>query len=101
MNNPDDYKQIAKDIATFSVLGSIAMIGRILASREKNTVGYNVRRTLAGGIVATFVGFAVQDYIQSQTMIYAAVGITGSAAPEIIDSIVFRMKDWLLKTRIR
>ena len=100
MNSPEEYKQIAKDIATFSVLGAVAMIGRILASREKHTLGYNLRRTIAGGIVATFVGFGVQDYIQSQTMIYAAVGITGSAAPEIIDSIIFRLKDWLQKTKL-
>jgi hypothetical protein len=85
MSQPDDFQNTLKDICVFSVSGGSAMLARILVSKDKNTAGYYIRRMTAGAIVSVFVGFALQDQIQSLAMRYAAVGLAGAASPEIID----------------
>jgi hypothetical protein len=98
MNQPDDYEQIAKDGFIFSVLGSIAMLSRIILSQEKHNIGYIVRRMTAAGIVSAFVGLSLQDVIESATLRYAAVGLAGAAAPEIVDVALFWVRNKLKKT---
>lgn len=98
MNQPDDYEQIAKDGFIFSVLGSIAMLSRIILSQEKHSVGYIVRRMTAAGIVSAFVGLSLQDVIESPPLRYAAVGLAGAAAPEIVDVALFWVRNKLKKT---
>lgn len=97
MNQPEDYNRIAKDITIFGITGSVAMLARILVSPEKQSVGYVIRRLTAGAIVSVFVGFALQDQLESLTMRYAAVGLTGAAAPEIIDTALFWVRKKLKK----
>ena len=73
------------DIARFAPLGAAAMLARILMSQEPVTFGYIMRRMAAAGITSVLVGFAVQDYIHSEGLRFAAVGMAGYAAPEILD----------------
>jgi hypothetical protein len=54
-------------------------------SESPVTFGYIVRRMAAAGITSVLVGFAVQDYIHSEGLRFAAVGMAGYAAPEILD----------------
>jgi hypothetical protein len=87
-SNPDDYSQLAKDSIIASALGSAGMVSRILLSQEKLTLGWIVRRTLAAGLVSILVGFALQEQIQSMTMRFAAIGLAGASAPEVLDSAI-------------
>ncbi|CAB4139372.1 hypothetical protein UFOVP340_32 [uncultured Caudovirales phage] len=87
-SNPDDYSQLAKDSVIASALGAAGMVSRILLSEEKLTLGWIVRRTLAASIVSVLVGFALQDQVQSLTMRFAAIGLAGASAPEVLDSAI-------------
>jgi hypothetical protein len=97
MNQPEDYNNMTKEITIFGVTGGVAMLARILVSTEKQSIGYVVRRLTAAAIVSVFVGFALQDQIQNMSMRYAAVGLTGAAAPEIIDVALFWVRKRLKK----
>jgi hypothetical protein len=74
------------DIARFAPLGAAAMLARILMSQEPVTFGYIVRRMAAAGITSVLVGFAVQDYIHSEGLRFAAIGMCGYCAPELCDA---------------
>ena len=87
-SSPDDYSQLAKDSIIASALGSAGMVSRILLSEEKLTLAWIVRRTLAAGLVSILVGFALQDHIQSMTMRFAAIGLSGASAPEVLDAAI-------------
>lgn len=86
--SPEDYSQLAKDSIIASALGAAGMVSRILLSEEKLTLGWIIRRTLAAGLVSILVGFALQDHIQSMTMRFAAIGLAGASAPEVLDSAI-------------
>lgn len=88
VSNPDDYSQLAKDSIIASALGSAGMVSRILLSQEQLTIGWIVRRTLAAGLVSILVGFALQDQVQSMTMRFAAIGLAGASAPEVLDAAI-------------
>ena len=87
-SSPDDYSQLAKDSVIASALGAAGMVSRILLSEEKLTLGWIVRRTLAAAIVSVLVGFALQEHIQSMTMRFAAIGLAGASAPEVLDAAI-------------
>lgn len=89
MSQPEDLNNITKEITIFGVTGGVAMLARILVSPEKQSIGYVIRRLTAAAIVSVFVGFAIQEQILNMSMRYAAVGLTGAAAPEIIDAGIF------------
>jgi hypothetical protein len=91
-SNPDDYSQLAKDSIIASALGSAGMVSRILLSQEQLTIGWIVRRTLAAGLVSILVGFALQDQVQSMTMRFAAIGLAGASAPEVLDAAIVYAK---------
>jgi hypothetical protein len=83
-----DYGTLAKDSLISSVLGSAAMIARLLLSPEPVGLVWIIRRALAACITAVFVGLVAQDYIHSKGALYAAIGISGASAPEIMDFII-------------
>jgi hypothetical protein len=86
---PDtDFQVMAKDSLISSVLGSAAMGARLLLSPEPVGLAWIVRRTLAACITAVFVGLVAQDYIHSKGALYASIGVSGAAAPEIMDFII-------------
>jgi len=87
-SNPDEYSQLVKDSIIASSLGAAGMVSRILLSEEKLTLGWIVRRTLAAAIVSVLVGFALQDQVQSLTMRFAAIGLAGASAPEVLDAAI-------------
>lgn len=73
------------DIARFAPLGAAAMLARILLSQEPVSLPWIIRRMAAAGITACLVGFVSQDYIHTEGLRYAAVGMSGYAAPEVLD----------------
>lgn len=90
MSNPPDadFSTMAKDSLISSVLGSAAMGARLLLSPEPVGLAWIIRRTLAACITAVFVGLIAQDYIHSKGALYASIGVSGAAAPEIMDFII-------------
>lgn len=100
MSQPEDIEKVIRDVAVFSVAGGSAMLARIMVSQDKQSAGYIIRRMLAGSIVSVFVGFALQDQIDSLAMRYAAVGLAGAAAPEIIDFSLAWLGKKLKKHRV-
>ena len=80
-----DTDKLWGDIARFAPLGAAAMLARILLSQEPVSIGWIIRRMSAAGITSVLVGFATQDYIHSEGLRFAAVGMSGYAAPEILD----------------
>ena len=87
-SDPNDLGQLAKDITVSSAIGASAMFSRIVVSDGKQTVWYYIGRMIAAAIVSVLVGLYLTDIIQSLTMRYAAVGLAGAAAPEIINFAV-------------
>lgn len=98
MNQPEEFQQIGKDAAVFSLLGSAAMLSRILLSDDKHSKGYYIRRMTAAGIVSAFVGLGLQDFIETTYLRYAAVGLAGAASPEIVDRCLIKVRQFLRKT---
>lgn len=88
----DDLDQMAKDGFASSILGSAAMAARILVSTERMTIGWMIRWATAAIITSAFVGIIAQDYIQNKGALYGAIGISGAAAPELIDFIIKYVK---------
>jgi hypothetical protein len=96
-SNPDEISQLAKDITVSSAIGASAMLSRILVSDGKQSVLYYVSRMTAAAIVSIFVGLYLTDVIESLTMRYAAVGLAGAAAPEIINFGIKRALKFITK----
>jgi hypothetical protein len=46
----------------------------------------------AAGITSVIVGFAVQDYLHSEGLRFAAVGMSGYLAPELLDYAIRLLK---------
>lgn len=86
--NPDDVPQEVKDGLVASVLGGLAMAGRLLLSETPVSAGWVIRRILAAAITALFVGFYAQDNITSVALRYSVVGASGYAAPECLDALL-------------
>lgn len=92
-SNPEDYSQLAKDSIIASSLGASGMVSRILLSKDKLSLPWIIRWMLAASIVSVFVGFALQDYVQSITLRFAAIGLSGASAPEVLDLAI----EWVRK----
>ena len=84
--------QTVKDGVVSGVLGGLAMVARLLLSTEPVTFGWVVRRIFAASITACFVGYGIQDHIQSIPLRMAVVGACGYAAPEITDYVILAIK---------
>ena len=84
--------QTVKDGVVSGVLGGLAMVARLLLSTEPVTFGWVVRRIFAASITACFVGYGIQDHIQSVPLRMAVVGACGYAAPEVTDYVLRYIK---------
>ena len=82
----DEYTSLLKDGIIAAALGAAGMVSRILLSKEPLTFGWIARRLLASGLVSIFAGFALQDHISSLSLRYACIGLSGAAAPELLDA---------------
>lgn len=87
-SNPEDLQQIAKDGVVTAALGSAAMVCRLLLSTEPVTAGWVIRRVLAAAVTSAFVGWAIADQIQSESLRFACVGAAGYCAPEVLDYVL-------------
>jgi len=87
-SSPEDLQQIAKDGVVTAALGSIAMVCRLLLSTEPVTAGWVIRRVLAAAVTSAFVGWAIADQIQSESLRFACVGAAGYCAPEVLDYVL-------------
>lgn len=83
--DPDQVPQEVKDGLVAGVLGSLAMAARLLLSQEPVSLGWVIRRLLAAGITALFVGFFLQEHVSSVPLRYAIIGVCGYSAPEVAD----------------
>lgn len=94
-NNFEEISQLVKDIIVSGVIGSAAMFSRIMVSDNTYTVGYYIGRMIVAAIVSALVGLYLNDTVQSLTLRYAAVGIAGAAAPEIINVSIKKLVKFL------
>jgi hypothetical protein len=90
--NPEEVPQEVRDGLVASVLGALAMAGRLLLSETPVSPGWVARRILAAAITALFVGFYAQDSIASVPLRYSVVGAAGYAAPECLDALLRAIK---------
>lgn len=94
-NNLDEISQLVKDIIVSGIIGASAMFSRIMVSDDTYTVGYYIGRMIVAAIVSALVGLYLNDTVQSLTLRYAAVGIAGAAAPEIINVSIKKLVKFL------
>lgn len=87
-SSPEELQQIAKDGVVTAALGSVAMVCRLLLSTEPVTAGWVIRRVLAAALTSAFVGWAIADQIQSESLRFACVGAAGYCAPEVLDYVL-------------
>lgn len=90
MSSPVDHEQLpqeVKDGFVAAVLGGLAMTARLLLSNNPVSVGWAVRRIFAASITALFVGFFLQDEVQSVALRYALIGACAYSAPEAADCV--------------
>jgi len=82
---PPDSDKLAAEAMRFLPIGAAAMLARIVMSQEKVSLGWVLRRMFFAGVTACLVGWATDGYLQSQGLRFAAVGLSGYAAPEVAD----------------
>lgn len=90
MSSPVDHEQLpqeVKDGVVAAVLGGLAMTARLLLSNNPVSVGWAMRRIFAASITALFVGFFLQDEVQSVALRYALIGACAYSAPEAADCV--------------
>jgi ABC-type enterobactin transport system permease subunit len=66
-----------------AALGGSAMIARLLLQKERASLGFIIRSSVAACVTAYFVNLAARDYITSESLRVCICGIAGFAAPEI------------------
>lgn len=71
------------DAARSGSIGFSMMIARRLLSPDKPPFLDVLLQAVAAAGVSVLVGWGASEYIQSQKLLYAVVGVAGFAAPEI------------------
>lgn len=66
-----------------AALGGSAMIARLLLQKERASLGFIIRSSVAACVTAYFVNLGARDYITSESLRVCVCGIAGFAAPEI------------------
>lgn len=66
-----------------AALGGSAMIARLLLQKERASLGFILRSSVAACVTAYFVNLAARDYVTSESLRVCVCGIAGFAAPEI------------------
>jgi len=71
---------------TAAIIGMAGMVAKILLSNDDSmTWGKAARHTLAAGIVAWLVNQGLRDVAMAEGLKTAALGVSGAAAPHIVD----------------
>jgi hypothetical protein len=66
-----------------AALGGSAMIARLLLQKERASLGFIIRSSVAACVTAYFVNLGARDYVSSESLRVCICGIAGFAAPEI------------------
>lgn len=83
MNPPPDQPDLWADAARSAPIGFSMMIARRLLSPDKPPLLDVFLQALAASGVSVLVGWGISDYISSEKLRYAVVGVAGFAAPEV------------------
>lgn len=81
-SQPPDPDLLA-DAARSGTIGFSMMIARRLLSPDKPPFLDVLLQAVAAAGVSVLVGWGASEYIQSQKLLYAVVGVAGFAAPEV------------------
>ena len=82
---PEEIPISLRDIGFGVIIGSASWLIRYLCSTDRQTVGYNLRRTAIAGLTSLLVGMATKGYFNSEAIGFAAAGCAGYASPELVD----------------
>lgn len=74
---------LLSDAARSGTIGFSMMIARRLLSPDKPPFLDVLLQAIAAAGVSVLVGWGASEYIQSQKLLYAVVGVAGFAAPEV------------------
>jgi hypothetical protein len=77
-----------KDGITSAALGAGAMTARLLADRERKSVGYIARRIGIACIIGFFSSMVIREYIHATGLQFAVVGALSYAGPEVCDFVL-------------
>jgi hypothetical protein len=66
-----------------AALGGSAMIARLLLQKERASLGFILRSSVAACLTAYFVNLGARDYVTSESLRVCICGVAGFAAPEI------------------
>lgn len=85
---PPDNPDLLLDGIKAASLGGAAMLARGLLSPNRLSWGGLARSAFAAAIVSALAGLALRDYVDSESLRYACIGLCGFAAPEICDAAI-------------
>lgn len=83
-----DAPDLISDALRAAPLGAAAMLARGLLSQERLSWGWIARSAVAAGVVSAIAGLALRDYVASESLRYACIGLAGFASPEIVDAAI-------------
>ena len=83
-----DAPDLISDALRAAPLGAAAMLARGLLSQERLSWGWIARSAVAAGVVSAIAGLALRDYVASESLRYACIGLSGFASPEIVDAAI-------------
>ena len=85
---PSETSDLVVDGLKAASLGGAAMLARGLLSSDKLSWGWIARSALAAAIISALAGMGLRDFVESESLRYACIGLCGFAAPEICDAAI-------------
>lgn len=85
---PPESPDIWADAIKAAPLGAAAMLARGLLSTERLSWAWIARSAAAAAVVSVLAGMALRDYVASESLRYACIGLAGFASPEIVDAAI-------------
>lgn len=77
--------KLMEDVLKFLPLGVASMVARITLAQKKVSWGFVLGQCAAAGIGSVLVGLAITDFIHSENLRYACVGLAGYSSPELFN----------------
>lgn len=77
--------KLMEDVLKFLPLGVASMVARITLAQRKVSWGFVAGQCAAAGIGSVLVGLAITDFIHSENLRYACVGLAGYSSPELFN----------------
>lgn len=85
---PPESPELWADALKAAPLGAAAMLARGLLSTERLSWAWIARSAAAAAVVSVVAGMALRDYVASESLRYACIGLAGFASPEIVDAAI-------------